>query len=77
MKALIAGAGLTIVLLTSGAFAQQSQQTTDDQQNLKNNVQAQPATPKREEIIRSESNKPDAAAKPEVKGTVGTGAGNK
>jgi hypothetical protein len=38
--------------------AQQSgQQTTEPQQNLKDNVKAKPRTEKRQEIIRSESNK--------------------
>jgi hypothetical protein len=75
MKAIIAGAGLALMLLTPGAFAQQqapqSQQQTDEQKNLNNNVQAQPSTKKREDIIRSESGQPDNKA------TVGTGSEKK
>jgi hypothetical protein len=59
-------------LLTPGASAQQNQpaqkqegqQTTDDQKSFKNNVQAQPTTKKREDIIRSETSEPNAATAP-------------
>jgi hypothetical protein len=75
MKALIIGAGLALVLLTPGAFAQhqapQSQQQTDDQKNLNNNVQAEPSTKKRQDIIRSESGQPDNKA------TMGAGSEKK
>jgi hypothetical protein len=75
MKALIAGTGLALIFLTPAAFAQQqapqSQQQTDEQKNLNNNVQAEPSTKKRQDIIRSESGQPDNKA------TVGTGAEKK
>jgi hypothetical protein len=75
MKARILGTGLAIMLLMpAGAFAQQGQQTTDDQKSFKNNVEAQPTTKKREEIIRSESDQPTGKADKTDKNTVGTGS---
>jgi hypothetical protein len=76
MKALIAGAGLALMLLSPGAFAQQQgQQQTDEQKSLRNNVQGEPSTKKRQDIIRSESDKPEA--KGESKGTTGAGSEKK
>ena len=67
-KTILAGTGLAIMLFMPAAAQQQGQQTTDEQKSFQNNVQAEPTTKKRQDIIRSESDKPDAKA------TVGTGA---
>jgi hypothetical protein len=54
---LAAVAASALILLPAGAMAQNGQQTTETQQNLKDNVKAKPPTAKRQEIIRSESDK--------------------
>ena len=68
MKTILTGTGLAIMLLMPATAQQQGQQTTDEQKSFQNNVQAEPTTKKRLDIIRSESDKPDPKA------TVGTGA---
>ena len=55
MKLLVAGAGLTaLLLLPLTANAQQGRQQTDDQATFSHNVKALPSTPKRQHILRSE-----------------------
>ena len=76
MKALMTGTGLAILLLMpASGFAQQSQQPqqpqqqTDDQKSFNNNVQAEPTTKKRQDIIRSEGGQAQ-----DNKATVGEGS---
>jgi hypothetical protein len=60
MRTFITAAALSTLLALPGAFAQTGgNQTTDTQQSFKDGVKAQPRTPKRENIIRSETNKND------------------
>jgi len=55
MKLILAGAGLTaMLLLPLSANAQQGRQQTEDQATFSNNVKALPSTPKRRHIIRGE-----------------------
>lgn len=55
MRFLLAGAGLTaMLLLPLGASAQQGRQQTDDQASFSHSVKALPSTPKRRHIMRSE-----------------------
>jgi hypothetical protein len=55
MKLILASAGLSaLLLLPVNANAQQSRQQTDDQASFSQSVKAQPSTPKRRHIIRSE-----------------------
>ena len=55
MKLMLAGAGLTaLLLLPLNANAQQGRQQTDDQASFTHSVQQQPRTPKRQHIIRAE-----------------------
>ena len=55
MKLILAGAGLTaMLLLPLSANAQQGRQQTDDQANFSHSVRALPATAKRHHILRSE-----------------------
>jgi hypothetical protein len=55
MKLILAGVGLSaLLLLPLSANAQQGRQQTDDQASFSQTMKAQPATPKRRHIIRSE-----------------------
>ena len=55
MKSLAAAGAFAVLLLVPvGANAQQGRQATDDQTSFKHSVQAEPSTPKRRQIIRSE-----------------------
>lgn len=55
MKIILAGAGLSaLLLLPLSANAQQTHQQTDDQASFSQSVKAQPSTPKRRHILRSE-----------------------
>ena len=57
---LVAAAFSTLFLAPVGAYAQTGgTQTTPAQQDLKDGVKAEPRTMKRQEIIRSETNKND------------------
>ncbi|HEY4922440.1 MAG TPA: hypothetical protein VII40_20225 [Xanthobacteraceae bacterium] len=58
MRTLLAATAVSALLLVPvGAYAQKSEQTTDTQQNFRQGVKAEKATPKRENILRSETNK--------------------
>jgi hypothetical protein len=58
MRTLLAGiAALALLLIPVGAYAQNGTQTTETQQDLKDSVKAKPPTQKRQDIIRSESDK--------------------
>lgn len=59
MRTLLAAlATSALVVLPFGAMAQSTgQQTTPAQETLKDSVKAKPPTPKRQDIIRSESDK--------------------
>jgi hypothetical protein len=57
MRTFLAATALSLVLLTPAAYAQNTQQTTETQTNFKAGVKAEPRTPKRQNIIRSETNK--------------------
>jgi hypothetical protein len=50
-------AASALVVIPVGAYAQNGTQTTETQQDLKDSVKAKPRTQKRQEIIRSESDK--------------------
>ena len=55
MKIILAGAGLSaMLLLPLAANAQQGRQQTDDQTSFSPTVRAQHSTPQRRQIIRSE-----------------------
>ncbi len=54
MKCFLAAAGFALMLMPLAANAQQGRQATDDQDSFKKSVQAEPSTPKRRQIIRSE-----------------------
>ncbi len=54
MKCLLAAVGFSIMLMPIAANAQRGRQATDDQESFKQSVQAEPSTPKRRQIIRSE-----------------------
>jgi hypothetical protein len=56
---LAAIAASALIVIPVGAYAQNGQQTTETQQTLKDSVKAKPPTTKRQEIIRSESDKTD------------------
>jgi hypothetical protein len=60
MRTFLAAMTATAILaLPIGAMAQQNpQQQTPAQQNLKDGVKAEPRTPKRDQIIRSEESQP-------------------
>jgi len=58
MRTLLAGiAASALLLIPVGAYAQNGTQQTETQQDLKDSVKAKPPTQKRQEIIRSESDK--------------------
>lgn len=57
MRTLLAAtAASALLLLPMGAYAQQSPQQTPAQQDLQNGVKSEHPTPKRDQIIRSETN---------------------
>jgi hypothetical protein len=57
MRILLALTAFSALLLAPvGASAQKSQQETTSQQDLREGIIAEPATPKREDILRSETN---------------------
>ena len=72
MRSLLAATAVSALLLVPvGAYAQKSQQTTDTQQNFRQGVKAEKPTAKRQNILRSETNKDDAG------GPTTTGSGNR
>ncbi len=54
MKCLLAAAAFSLMLVPLAANAQQGRQATGDQESFKQSVKAEPSTPKRRQIIRSE-----------------------
>jgi hypothetical protein len=60
MRTLLAATAVSALLLVPvGAYAQKSQQETPAQQDLRKGVKAEPSTAKRQNILRSETNKND------------------
>ena len=63
MRTLLAATAVSALLLVPvGAYAQKSEQTTDTQQNFRQGVKAEKPTAKRQNILRSETNKGDTSA---------------
>ncbi len=58
-KVLAATAVSALLLVPVGAYAQRSNQTTESQQNFRDNVKAEKPTAKRQHILRGETNKND------------------
>jgi hypothetical protein len=61
MRTLLAATAVALLLVPVGAYAQRSEQTTETQQDLRQGIKAEPATPKRDNILRSETNKDNPA----------------
>jgi hypothetical protein len=60
MRTLLAATAVSALLLAPvGANAQKSQQETTSQQDLREGVKVEPSTPKRQDILRSETNSDD------------------
>ena len=60
MRSLLAATAVTALLLAPvGAYAQRSQQTTETQQSFRDGVKAEKPTAKRQQILRSETNRND------------------
>ncbi|HEY4922439.1 MAG TPA: hypothetical protein VII40_20220 [Xanthobacteraceae bacterium] len=65
MRTLLAATAVSALLFAPvGAHAQKSQQETTSEQDLRESIKAEPSTPKRENILRSETNRNDTLGAP-------------